>query len=497
MKNMNQQSLKVNMLLNGIKGIMSIAFPLITFPYISRVLGVNNLGKYNFASSIVSYFVLFSGLGISTYSIREGARIRENSKEISLFTNEIFTINVCSTVVSYVSFLILILLTPKFSNYIILMIILSLQIVFKTIGIEWIYSIYEDYIYITVRSIIFQILSIVMLFLLVKGEKDVEKYAIITVISAVGSNVFNYLHSHKYCEVKLTKTIDWKRHLKPIMILFAMSVAVTIYVNSDITILGFLSDDFAVGIYSVSTKVYSVIKTLLSSILIVSIPRLSAALGKSESEDFCKIAEDIYKSLLTVIIPSIVGIIVLRREIIIILSGADYLKATSSLFLLSIALLFCLGSWFWGQCILIPLKFENIVFQVTIVSALVNILMNFLLIPIWKENAAAFTTIIAEGISFAWCYVKGKQFVDMSGIFQLFLKIIFGCISIFFVSLIVHSFISSVYLRLFLIILLSIINYFVIEFLLKNIVICSIITSVKERTLRNIRSWRNIKKWKI
>ena len=168
-----EKSLKINMILNAIKGIMSIVFPLISFPYVSKILGVENIGKYNFSNSIINYVVLFAGLGIATYAIREGARLRNKKEEIEKFSSEMFSINIISTVVAYIGLFILLIIVPKFHEYTSLLIILSLQVIFKTIGIEWIYSIYEDYAYITLRSIIFQVLSLILLFLFVKTQNDV------------------------------------------------------------------------------------------------------------------------------------------------------------------------------------------------------------------------------------------------------------------------------------------------------------------------------------
>ena len=160
---MKQKSLKLNMVLNAIRGLLKVVFPLITFPYISRVLGVDNLGKYNFANSIISYFILFAGLGISSYAIREGSYFRNETNRLKVFADEMFTINMISTVTAYLCLICVIVIVPKFWDYKILLIIFSLQIVFCTIGIEWIYSIYEEYVYITVRSILFQLISLILL----------------------------------------------------------------------------------------------------------------------------------------------------------------------------------------------------------------------------------------------------------------------------------------------------------------------------------------------
>lgn len=464
----NKKSLKLNMGLNAIKGLMSIIFPLISFPYISRVLEVENIGKFNFANSIISYFVLFAGLGISTYAIREGARLRENHSSFKQFANEMFSINIASTALSYIVLITLLFGVSRFQEYKSLLIILSLQIIFKTIGVEWIYSIYEDYAYITIRSIVFQILSLGLMFLLVHNESDLNIYAAITVLSSVGSNVVNFFYARRYCEVTWTRNIQWRKHTKPIMVLFAMSVTVTIYVISDTTILGFISGDYNVGIYSVSTKVYSIIKTVLASVLVVSIPRLSAILGNNDTEEFNFVATDIYETLLTVLLPTVTGIIILREQIVLLISDRTYLGATTSLALLSVALIFCLGAWFWGQCILVPMEKENVVFKATFISALLNIVLNFILIPKWAENAAAFTTILAEGLAFFWCMFEGRKYVHIKDIGKTTLKIVIGCAAILLCSLLLKPWEDNTILYTLLTVGISIIVYFSIQIIVKN-----------------------------
>lgn len=480
---MKDKSIKINMILNGIKGILGVIFPLITFPYISKILGTENIGKYNFANSIISYFVLLAALGINTYAIREGARLREDKEKLNKFIKEVFTINIISTIISYSLLFILILIVPKFKGYSTLIGILSLQIIFQIIGIEWIYSIYEDYKYITIRSIAFQIISLALLFICVHSETDLYIYAIITVISSVGSNIFNFIHSKKYCKISITKSINLKEHMKPILILFATTITITIYVNSDITILGFLTNDHNVGIYSVSTKIYAIIKNLLASVVIVSIPRFSALLSQNKEEEFKNTAEDIYKTLLTIVIPAIVGIILLRNEIILIISDITYIEAISSLALLSIAIFFSLGAYFWGQAMLVPLKQEKKVLKITIVSAIVNIILNLLLIPIWKENAAAITTIIAEAIAFIYCKYETKKIIKLDNFNSILVKSILGCIPIIIISLVIRNYISKSILSTILIVLLSVISYVIIEIVLKNEVVVSITRKVKNRIL--------------
>lgn len=168
-----KKSLKVNAILNGIKQACSVLFPLLSFVYCSRILGTENLGKYSFANSIINYFLLIAGLGISNYAIREGSEIRENINALSCFINEVFTINIISTLISYSLLAAVILAIPKLYLYKQLLIIQSIQIILTTVGADWINSIFEDYLYLAVRYIIIQALALVLLFLLVRSPNDI------------------------------------------------------------------------------------------------------------------------------------------------------------------------------------------------------------------------------------------------------------------------------------------------------------------------------------
>lgn len=476
-----KKSLKINSVLNALKGMMSVIFPLITFPYISKILGVTNIGKYNFAASIINYFLLIAALGIKTYAVREGARLRKSKEEFSEFANQIFTINLISTIIAYILFFFSLTLIPKFADFKTILLILSIQILFATIGVEWIYIIFEDFLYITILSIVSHIVSLALLFLLVHTSSDLNIYVGIVMFASVGTNIFNYIYCKKYCSLKIVRDIRWKAHLKPIMILFAMQIATTIYISSDTTILGFMCNDNVVGIYSVSTKIYSIIKTILSSIIIVSIPRLASLLDKENKKEFNFVAKDIYSTLLTVVVPAIVGIIILRKQIILIISDESYMAATTSLSILCIALLYCLGAWFWGQCILVPMKMESFVFKSTLVSAVINIVLNFILIPAWAENAAAFTTLIAEAVAFLVQWYKGRKYVEFTGMWKLYLKVAIGCFAIVLVAVLCKPLEASLLVYTLSVIAVSIIAYGATQILLKNESVYSIMDIIKKK----------------
>ncbi|MDD3139561.1 MAG: flippase, partial [Lachnospiraceae bacterium] len=395
---MKKKSLKLNAILNIIKQLCSVIFPLITIPYISRILQSENYGKYNFGNSIISYFSLIAALGVSAYAVREGARIRDNKDKFSLFSSEVFTINVLSTVFSYILLVGILLLPTELVEYRKLIAIQSIVIFLTTLGADWINTIFEDYAYITIRYIVVQIVSVICMFIFVKKSSDYLIYALITVGANAGANIWNFFHVRTYVKLRLTKNINLNKHIIPMLMLFCNTVAVTVYVNSDTTILGFLDNDRAVGIYSISAKIYTIIKQLLNALIIVALPKLSTYLGKKKNEQYNSLINKIFNSLISYLFPVILGMFMLSYEIVFIISGKEYVQGSSVLKILSIALLFAVLACFFTNCIMLPCKQEKNFLKATVVSAIVNIGLNFLAIPLFSFNGAAITTVISECI---------------------------------------------------------------------------------------------------
>lgn len=395
---MKRNSLTINAVLNIIKQAFSILFPLITFPYASRVLGVSNYGKINFSSSIISYIALVAGLGIYNYAIREGSRIRENKKDLKSLADEVFSINIVSTIVAYMIMFVLVIFWPKLEGYKGILIIQSLSIIFTTIGIDWFNVIFEDYFFIAIRYIICQSIAIILMFLLVREEGDYMQYAFTSIFSSILANISNlfYIKKHYHYFPKFRISSKCLKHIRAIMIMFGSSVATLIYVNSDVTILGILKDDTVVGYYSVSSRIYSIVKQLLNALLVVSIPRLSNELANGEMSIVNKQYNKVFSTLLLIVGPACIGMFMLSENIILLFSGEQYLPAVGSLKILSVALVFATLACFFVNVVMIPMRKEKAVLIATCVSAIVNIVLNFVLIPVFSQNAAALTTVIAE-----------------------------------------------------------------------------------------------------
>lgn len=470
---MKSKSLKKNALLSGFQKLFSIIFPLITFPYITRILRVDTIGQINFAKSIISYFVLLSALGINNYAIREGSRIKDDKEKINTFCSEMFSINILSTLVSYIFLGFLLLIWGGSSKYLAFLLIESITIIGTTIGVNWLYSIFEEYKYIAIRTIIFQLISLVALLLFVRNSNDGIIYVLVTVLSAIGSNVFNYFHSKKFVKLKFTLRLNFKRHIKPIMIIFASAIAVSIYVNSDVTILGWIKDDHTVGLYSVSVRIYTIIKQLVASMVVVTLPRVSEYLGNKDFIKYKETINEIFNFVFAFTLPIGIGMACVSKDIIYLISGTKYLNATNSLIILSISIIFSVFSSFVTYAVILPNKYDSGQLIATIVSAITNIALNIIIIPWLSLNGAALTTVLAELIVFVIEMVYYKKhnknnllknmfFIDKLTLFSTIL----GSLIIVFISFIIPN---NVYLiHLILTVFISAICYTIICVIFKN-----------------------------
>lgn len=465
---MKKKSLVLNAALNGLRNILNLIFPLITFPYVTRVLSVSGIGEYNFANSIVSYFLLLAGLGVSKYGVREGAKYRDDIEKESKFVSEVFTINMIATILAYILLAVVIVFSDQVNKYAITVIIFSLQIFFTTIGVEWLFSMYEEYAYITIRSIIFKIISVVLLFLFVRDKNDVGIYAAITVFSSVGSNILNYIRARKMVHIRFRFRFDWNKHLKSIMILFASSIAIQIYVNSGITILGFMKDTYTVGLYSVSSKIYTIVKNGLAAILIVTIPRLSMLWGKNLVREYKTLFKDIFNGLLLVMFPSMVGLIMLSKQVVLIISGEEYISAVSSLRILCLALICSIISWIFNDGVLIPTKREKYALYSTIISAILNIIASFLLIGRWGQDAAALAVLIAEAAGMIMNIYWSRDIIKLKDILETHFGAIIGCIIIIVECALVNRYISGNIISTIVAIIVSVLTYTIMLIIFKD-----------------------------
>lgn len=481
-----QKSLKVNAILNITKTLMGLVFPLITFPYASRILMPEGLGKVNFALSIISYFAIISSLGIENYGIREAAKLRDDKIQLSKFSKEIFMINMISTIVAYALLAVAIIFIPKFLEYRRLLIVSSATILFTTLGMNWLYSAVEDYLYITIRSIIFQVISLILLFLLVHSKDDYVKYAAISVVSNVGSNILNFVHSRKYISFKIDKPLKFKKHLKPIMVLFAMAVAVKIYTVLDTTMIGFLKNDYEVGIYTAATKINKIVLSLVVSIGTVLLPRLSYYSSMEDKTEFYKLAYKGFDILLLIALPSAVGLSLLSTSIVHLLSGNGYEAAILPMRIMNPIIVVIGLSNFIGIQMFMPLNKEKWTLYSVLVGAVVNFFINLFLIPIYGSVGASIATLCAETTVTLTQLILLRRFLKINKIAKSLIKYFLNSVVMGVFIYACVRFISVEWVELVIGVIVGVVVYILILVIEKNELIYEVLTSIKNKIKKGV-----------
>lgn len=402
------KSLKLNFLMNVMLTMSSFIFPLITFPYISRILLPIGTGKVSFATSIVTYFSMFAQLGIPTYGIRACARVRDSREELTRTAQELLSINLIMSVISYAVLFILVLTVPRFRAEKNLYVILSFTIILTAIGMEWLYKALEQYTYITIRSVIFKFIALIAMFLLVHDQKDYVVYGGITIFAASASNILNLLNAHKYIDLKPIGNYNFKRHTKPILIFFAMSCATTIYTNLDTVMLGFMSTDVDVGYYNAAVKIKVILVSIVTSLGTVLLPRASYYIQQGKLKEFRKITEKALNFVVLLAMPLMLYFIYYAKEGIYFLSGSAYSGSIVPMQVIMPTLLLIGITNILGIQILVPMGREKVVLYSEIVGAIVDVIINALLIPQYASTGAAIGTLIAEFAVFLVQFVALK-----------------------------------------------------------------------------------------
>lgn len=423
---MKQKSIKLNFIMNAILQISAFIFPLITFPYVSRILGPSGTGNVSFATSIVTYFALFAQLGIPTYGIRATARVRDDKKLLSKTVQEIFIINAVMCVLAYFVFFVVLNLVPKMYNDKVLFIIISSTILFNSVGMDWLYKGLEKYTYITFVSIIFKFIALILMFVCVHHKNDYVIYGAISIFAASASNICNLVNIHKLIYIKPIFNYEFTKHFRPIMIFFAMSCATTIYTNLDTVMLGFMKDNVEVGYYNAAIKIKNVLLGVVTSLGTVLLPRASYYIENNMYSEFKRIAGKALNFVVLISFPLCLYFILFAKEGVLFLSGDAYTEAILPMQILMPTLIFIGLTNIMGIQMLIPLGREKVVLYSEIAGAIVDLVINTILIPIMASSGAAIGTLVAEMVVWIVQYIALKEDVKETYVKIRYLPIVIG-----------------------------------------------------------------------
>lgn len=462
---MKEKSIVKNSIYNIIYKVLNVLFPLISTVIISRTLSPSGVGKVSTAQNFVTYFTFLACLGLPNYGTRE---IAKNEENLSKTFCELFILNFISTMFCIACYYIMISSFPFFGSEKKLYIISGIAIILNIFNVDWFYQGKEEFKYIAIRSTIVKILMLLAVVFFIREKSDYMKYAFIYCLAIAGNYILNVINLNKY-NIKLeSKNLNLCRHLKPVFVLFASSIAVELYSLLDVTMLSVQCDENIVGYYSNSMKLVKVAISVITAIGGVLLPRLSCYLKNNEKNKLSSLVNSVFWIMLFFAVPSAIGMSVLADDIVFVLFGHEFMGAVMTVEILSALFLVVSFSNLFGIQILIAANEEKNVLICTILGALSNIILNIVLIPIWKQNGAAIASVISETIVTATMFICAKKYFDLK-INKIYISAIgIGVIIMGALLFVVKSIIHNPFISLIMSVALGMIVYVGINYILKN-----------------------------
>ena len=380
-------------------------FPLITFPYVSRVLGTDGVGRITYATSAVAYFCLLANLGIPNYAVRACTAVRTDRQKLTRVSHELFLLSLIGGAVSTVAFVPFVI----FSDDRAVLCVCAAAMILESIGSLWLYRALEKYVFITLSALACKLVSLVLLFCFVNDSGDTLKYSAILLLSVHGVNVFSFLGLYRNIGTRAQVGYDIKRHIRPALVFFVSTVAISVYTNLDTVMLGIIKTDSDVGIYAAAVKIRTVLTTVITSLTTVLMPRVYAA-----SADRCRfyyLLSRVSRLVTALAVPMSVFFMLYAEDAVLLLSGVSFLPAATALQILAPAVTVIALSTLTGTLTLVPQKREKCVMMSVIFGGALDFVLNLVLIPRFSYVGAAVSTLASElfVLVIQLFYLKGER----------------------------------------------------------------------------------------
>ena len=445
------------------------------YPYVSRVLGVANIGACNFVDSIVEYFTILSMMGMNTIGIREIAKCKNDQQKLDNVFSQLFSLNTLTTITAIIILIIATNIVPKFAPYKDLLYIGVGKLFFNYMLINWFFQGLENFKYIAARTIFVKILFVISVFLFVKTETDVKLYYFLVALTWAGNGIINFIYAKKYVSFNFTLKIN-KAIIGSFFILGVYWFMNSMYTTLNVAFLGFATNDIEVGYYTTANKLLTVIMTMFTALTSVMVPRVSVALKSNDNSEAKALIRKAINALMLFAIPLIFFVFPFSQELIYLMSGKGYEGATTPLQIMT-PLFFLVG---YDQIIvlqtLLPMGKDKDILRNSILAASVGIISNIFLTLNFGKNGSAIVLILAELsvlLSSQFCVTK---YLGLKIPFKLIIKHIIGFSPIIIICYVIKYFINSYVISL--IVSASIICCYIFlagRFILKN----SILTNLK------------------
>lgn len=403
----NAPSIKKNFIYSTFYQILTLVTPLITSPYISRVLGANGVGIYSYTNSLVTYFTMFAALGVSSYGNREIAQHRDDKKERSKLFWEIELLVITTTCLATFSWLVLSIVYKSYSLY---LFILTVQVIAVAFDISWFFGGLEQYSYIVIKNTICKLASVILLFVCVKAPSDVWIYILILAGSTLAGNISTWTCLPKFL-VKIKKNeLCIVRHYKETLIYFIPTIATSVYTVLDKTMIGLITGSNSInGYYENATKIVNMAKAIaFTSINSVLGSRISYLFAINKTDEIKLKIDFTLDYILFMGIGCSLGIIGIAKQFVPWFFGEDFMATVPMLMMLSpivviVGISNCAGALYYT-----PAGLRTTSTKFIIVGSIINLILNSMLIPLFSGYGAIISSIVAE-LTITVLYVKNSN----------------------------------------------------------------------------------------
>lgn len=486
---MKQKSISKNYLYNLFYQILVIVMPLITTPYLSRVLGAEAIGIYSYTLSIATYFILFGTLGISLYGQREIAYVQEDDKKRSITFWEILFLKIITMTISIFIFGVTYGMHGQYKIY---YRILVIELISQCIDISWFFQGIEEFKKTVIRNSIVKLIFAICIFMFVKSPNDLIKYIVIIAGANLFGNMSLWIYIPKYIQKVAIKDLHVFKHLKPTILLFIPQIAVQIYTVLDRTMLGIIIEDKSeVGFYEQAQKVVKLLLTLITSLGTVMVPRMASTFAKGDKEQLKKYMYSSFSFVFFLAFPIMAGLILISGEFVPIFFGQGYEKVAVLINVIVPITLFIGLSNIIGTQYLLPTKRQTEFSISVIVGAIVNFILNIIVIKKYASIGASITTVIAEFLVTAVQFYFVRKEIDIKTVLRLSKNniiatvIMFGIVYITTKVLTLHG-IYSIIIQ----ITEGCIIYGIILILLKDSFVNDVLNKVNEKRNARVQRFR-------
>lgn len=389
---MNNSILK-NLSYNVILQIVLMILPLISIPFVSRVLGNEGIGIYSFTLSLTQYFIILGSIGLALYGNRQIAYTRD---DVELMSRTFWAILILRVLTTSIALIVYYILFWNSSDLVFIRMIQSIHIIASMLDITWLYVGLEDFKRIVSRNLLVKVIGLIAVFTLIKGPDDVALYTWINIFMSLGSSLIMWVYIPKIIVKTKVKLSDVQAHFKPALHLFIPQIASQVYVILDKTMIGYLSNYEQVGYYTQSDRIIKAIQELIAALGTVMLPRMSYIFAQGDVQQMDTYLNQNLKAVSYVSLPMFIGLVAVAPEFVPWFFGPGYEPVILIMQCVASVLFFISLSSVLGVQYLIPSNRVNEFTLSIVLGATINLVLNFSLIPIYGAMGAVIGTFSAE-----------------------------------------------------------------------------------------------------